>query len=181
MDTMIKTLEQYDSQVNRCKDIFSKKMRDYGTSWRILRPSSITDQIYIKAKRIKTLEETDSKVGEGIFEEYQAIYNYCVMGLIQLEMGTAEDPQMDENLVESKYAQQSDDIRSLMMKKNHDYGEAWREMRTSSLTDMILQKLMRTKQIESNQGKTIASEGIDANYSDMANYAVFAMIQMTEQ
>lgn len=178
---MKNTSTQYDQVIERCTDIFSKKTKDYGTAWRILRVSSLTDQIFIKANRIRTIQETGvNKVGEDIGDEFIGIINYCIMALIQLEL--AEDKRMELPVDETvalyeKYAQEA---KSLMEKKNHDYGEAWRDMRISSLTDLILMKLLRVKQIEDNQGKTLISEGIDANYYDMINYAVFAMILMTE-
>lgn len=175
------TIQQYEAIRAKCTDIFVKKMRDYGTSWRILRPQSITDQIYIKAKRIKTLEEKKvSKVGEGIVPEFIAIANYAIMGLIQMELGSDQEKNQNEALIEKKYNEYFEKARELMEAKNHDYGEAWRDMRTPSLTDMILMKVFRTKQIEENEGKTIISEGIDANYFDMINYAVFALIQLGE-
>lgn len=176
------TLLQYDKAFQGCRDIFFKKFRDYGTAWRVLRPSSLTDQIFIKARRIRTLEEGgENKVGENESGEFQGIVNYAVMALVQLELGPAEERQMDLARVESLYNAQSSAIRSLMEKKNHDYGEAWRDMRVSSLTDLILMKLMRIKQIEDNLGKTIISEGIDANYMDIANYALFALIKLNEK
>ncbi len=175
------TIQQYEAIRAKCTDIFIKKMHDYGTSWRILRPQSITDQIYIKAKRIKTLEEKGvSKVGEGIVPEFIAIVNYGIMGLIQLELGSDEEKKEDHKYIEKQYSRFFQKSRDLMEAKNHDYGEAWRDMRTPSLTDMILMKILRTKQIEGNSGKTIISEGIDANYFDMINYAVFALIQLGE-
>lgn len=178
---MSKTLDQYNVVLAKCKDIFTRKTVDYGTAWRVMRVTSITDQIYIKAKRIKTLEETgESKVGEGIVPEYIAIINYCIMGLIQLEKGFADDADLNPDEAESLYTKHFEFTRDLMLKKNHDYGEAWREMRTKSLTDMIMMKLLRVKQIEDNSGKTLVSEGIDANYHDIINYAVFALIQMGE-
>lgn len=178
---MEQTLKEYDLIVARCKDIFSKKMNDYGTAWRVLRPSSITDQLYIKAKRISTLEEAkEAKVDEGIVPEYIAIVNYCVMGLIQLEKGPSDNDQLTNMEVIKLYEHYIDEARSLMIAKNSDYGEAWREMRVSSITDLILMKIHRTKQIEDNKGKTIISEGIDANYHDMLNYAIFAMILLNE-
>lgn len=178
---MSKTLDQYNVVLAKCKDIFTRKTVDYGTAWRVMRVTSITDQIYIKAKRIKTLEETgESKVGEGIVPEYIAIINYCIMGLIQLEKGFADDADLNPEEAESLYTKHFEFTRDLMLKKNHDYGEAWREMRTKSLTDMIMMKLLRVKQIEDNSGKTLVSEGIDANYHDIINYAVFALIQMGE-
>lgn len=178
---MSNTAEEYDRIIAKCKDIFTKKMKDYGTAWRILRASSLTDQIYIKAKRISTLEQVaNSKIDEGIIPEYIGIINYCVMGLIQLELGPSEEAEMAHDKTIQLYDRYVGETKRLMEAKNHDYGEAWREMRTSSLTDLILMKLLRTKQIEDNKGKTITSEGIDANYQDMLNYAVFAMIQLGE-
>lgn len=175
------TIQQYDAIRAKCTDIFIKKMHDYGTSWRILRPQSITDQIFIKAKRIKTLEEKGvSKVGEGIVPEFIAIVNYGIMGLIQLELGSDQEKKEDHQYIEEQYRRYFQKAKDLMEAKNHDYGEAWRDMRTPSLTDMILMKILRTKQIEENKGKTIVSEGIDANYFDMINYAIFALIQLGE-
>lgn len=179
---MEKTLEQYDVIISRCKDIFSKKMKDYGTAWRVLRASSITDQLYIKAKRISTLEEVgESKVGEGVVPEYIAIVNYCAMGLVQLELGPSDNDTLTHEEVLKLYLHHIETAKNLMVNKNSDYGEAWREMRVSSITDLILMKLHRTKQIEDNKGATLISEGIDANYHDMLNYAVFAMILLDEQ
>mgnify|MGYP002712098245 FL=1 len=178
---MEKTLKQYDSIIAQCKDIFSKKMKDYGMAWRVLRPSSITDQLYIKAKRISTIEETgSSRVNEGVVPEYIAIVNYCVMGLVQLDLGPSDSNEDSEEQVLDWYQQHLQTARTLMIDKNSDYGEAWREMRVSSITDLILMKIHRTKQIEDNKGATLISEGIDANYHDMINYAVFAMIQLEE-
>ncbi len=178
---MEQTLKEYDLIVSRCKDIFSKKMNDYGTAWRVLRPSSITDQLYIKAKRISTLEEAEeSKIDEGVVPEYIAIVNYCVMGLVQLELGPSDNDDLTNQDVIKLYDNHISVARSLMIAKNSDYGEAWREMRVSSITDLILMKIHRTKQIEDNKGVTLISEGIDANYHDMINYAVFAMIQLGE-
>lgn len=175
---MEKTNEQYNQVILICRNLFSKKMVDYGTSWRILRPISLTDQIYIKAQRIRSIEEKGvSKVDEGIRPEFIGIINYAIMGLIQLELGPSNsEMNADETLaLYDRYFQQA---KTLMQAKNHDYGEAWRNMRISSYTDLILMKLKRTKQIEDNLGKTIVSEGIDANYLDMINYAVFAMIKI---
>lgn len=173
------TSAQYDSVINLCKDLFLKKTRDYGTAWRILRPSSITDQIFIKAQRIRTLEEKKvSKVGEGITDEYIGIVNYCVIGMMQLELDENTPVDLDPHFVEQQYAQKVQETKDLMFAKNHDYGEAWRDMRISSLTDLILQKIFRVKQIEDNEGQTIASEGIKANYQDMLNYSVFALIKL---
>ena len=173
------TLEQYNTAITKCKDIFEKKTKDYGTAWRILRSSSLTDQIFIKANRIRTIQETgESKVGEGIEPEFIGIVNYCIMALIQLEL--KQDERMEHNAEEvmNYYNEFVLKARSLMEQKNHDYGEAWRDMRVSSLTDLILMKILRVKQIENNKGKTLISEGIDANYFDMLNYAVFALIHI---
>jgi hypothetical protein len=175
---MNKTNQQYDQVILICRNIFSKKMTDYGTAWRILRSTSLTDQIYIKAQRIRSLEEKGvSKVGEGIKPEFIGIINYCIMGLIQLELGPS-DEEMANDKTQALYDSYFEKAKKLMMDKNHDYGEAWRNMRISSYTDLILMKLKRTKQIEDNQGKTLISEGIDANYLDMINYAVFALIKI---
>jgi hypothetical protein len=155
--------------------------KDYGTSWRILRISSLTDQIFIKANRIRTIQDTgQNKVGEGIEDEFIAIVNYCVMGLIQLDLGHNGDGEMKVEEAIRLYDEKIKQAFELMMKKNHDYGEAWRDMRLSSLTDMIMMKILRTKQIEDNNGNTLISEGIDANYLDMLNYAVFALILINE-
>jgi hypothetical protein len=175
---MEKTNEQYDRVISICRNIFSKKMTDYGTAWRLLRPKSLTDQIYIKAQRIRSIEEKGiTKVDEGVKPEFIGIINYCIMGLIQLELGP-NDEEMPEDKTQALYDKYFEEAKKLMMDKNHDYGEAWRNMRISSYTDLILMKIKRTKQIEDNQGKTIISEGIDANYMDMINYAVFAMIKI---
>ena len=166
----------------RCKELFLKKNQDYGTAWRVLRLSSITDQIYIKAQRIRTLQETGiSKVGEGIEPEFVGIINYCVMALIQMQLASQSDPRTDipTDELEVLYDGQVKQVMNLLFAKNHDYGEAWRQMRVSSMTDLILMKLLRTKQIEDNQGATLVSEGVDANYMDMINYAVFCLIKMT--
>lgn len=179
---MANTSAQYDAAIKRCREIFEKKMKDYGSAWRVLRISSITDQLYIKAKRIRSLEEKKtSKVNEGIEGEFMAIVNYAIMGMVQLEQGYSEDTNLDSEEALKFYDHYVAVAKGLMENKNHDYDEAWREMRTSSLTDLILQKLLRTKQIEDNQGKTLISEGIDANYLDMINYAVFALIQFDEK
>lgn len=172
------TLAQYNSEISKCRQLFDKKNTDYGAAWRILRPKSITDQILIKALRIRSIEDKGtSMVDEGIEDELIGIYNYCIIGLIQLshwqnttEFTASEIMSMFDNEVET--------TRQLMLKKNHDYGEAWREMRVSSFTDLILMKLNRTKQIEDNSGVTLVSEGIDANYRDMMNYAIFALITL---
>lgn len=176
------TLDQYDDAFGKCRDIFNKKTSDYGTAWRILRPKSLTDQIFIKAQRIRTIEETgENKVGEDVGDEYVGIVNYCIMALIQLELGSKEDMELPVARASELYETKATQARELMIKKNHDYGEAWRDMRVSSLTDLILMKILRIRQIEDNRGKTIISEGIDANYLDMINYALFALIRLGEQ
>ncbi|MDA7803399.1 DUF1599 domain-containing protein [Crocinitomix sp.] len=177
---MHKTAEQYKKVILNCRSIFEKKGKDYGTAWRILRVSSLTDQLFIKAQRIRTIQETGvNKVGEDIGDEFIAIVNYCVMGLLQLELGPkAEELQLDKAL--KLYDSKTTQAFELMERKNHDYGEAWRDMRVSSLTDLIMMKILRTKQIEDNKGETLISEGIDANYLDMLNYAVFALIKMDQ-
>lgn len=175
---MEKTNQQYDKVISICRNIFSRKMNDYGTAWRILRPVSVTDQIYIKAQRIRSIEEKGvTKVDEGIRPEFVGIINYAIMGLIQLELGSS-DSEMSAEETLTLYDRYFTQAKTLMQAKNHDYGEAWRNMRISSYTDLILMKLKRTKQIEDNLGKTDISEGIDANYLDMINYAVFAMIKI---
>jgi len=175
-----KTNQQFDQAVNKCRELFLKKTKDYGTAWRILRTSSLTDQIFIKAQRIRTLEENGySKVGEGIEDEFIGILNYAVMALIQMELNS-DELELDTEKATALYDHQIAVTKDLMMKKNHDYGEAWRDMRVSSFTDLILMKLLRIKQIEDNKGKTIVSEGIDSGYRDIINYAVFALIQMNE-
>lgn len=177
---MSHTSEQYDKIINDCLNLFSKKMTDYGSAWRILRLPSLTDQIFIKAQRIRQLQENDvRKVDEGEVSEFIGIINYSIMALIQLEKGIATQPDIETDEAVALYKKHSTVTKDLMLNKNHDYGEAWRDMRVSSLTDLILQKLLRVKQIEDNKGKTIVSEGIDANYQDMINYAVFAMIHLT--
>jgi len=176
---MSNTSQQYDAVVNECKSLFSKKMKDYGPAWRILRLPSLTDQIFIKAQRIRQLQEnTERKVDEGQRPEFVGIINYSIMALIQLELGVVENPDLTADEATELYDKHIEITKQVMENKNHDYGEAWRDMRISSLTDLILQKLLRVKQIEDNKGKTIVSEGIDANYQDMINYAVFAMIHM---
>ncbi|MCO5270015.1 MAG: DUF1599 domain-containing protein [Brumimicrobium sp.] len=177
---MSKTVEQYTKVISMCREIFQKKTKDYGTAWRILRTSSLTDQIFIKAQRIRTIQETgENKVGEDIENEFVGIINYCVMALIQFENGSQLPLEIDSEVVLDFYNQYTDNALQLMESKNHDYGEAWRDMRVTSLTDLILMKLLRIKQIEDNQGKTIISEGIDANYYDILNYAVFSLIHLT--
>ena len=175
---MADTNQQYDQVISVCRSLFKQKMEDYGTSWRILRPVSLTDQIYIKARRIRSIEEKGiSKVNEGIRPEFIGVINYAIIGLIQLELKPSEK-ELDKKETLQLYDAKFQLAKSLMMDKNHDYGEAWRNMRVSSYTDLILMKLKRTKQIEDNQGKTKVSEGIDANYLDIINYSVFAMIKI---
>ena len=177
MDKRQNTIEQFEEIKKICRTIF--EMLDYGTSWRVMRPMSLTDQIYIKAKRIRTLEVNGidfAAVNEGIEPEFIGIVNYCAMALIQMELGPGESLPPAQAL--ELYEKAVNSATSLMVNKNHDYDEAWREMRVSSFTDIILQKLMRTKEIESNHGKTIISEGIDANYRDIINYAIFALIKI---
>ena len=173
------TATEFDDVIAVCKSLFLKKTKDYGTAWRILRPSSITDQIFIKAQRIRTLEEKKvSLVGEGITSEYIGIINYCVIAMMQLEL-TEDDPtDMLFDIVQSLFEAKVQETKDLMFAKNHDYGEAWRDMRISSLTDLILMKVFRVKQIEDNEGQTLASEGVNANYQDMLNYSVFALIKL---
>lgn len=176
---MSQTETEYRQVIQRCKDLFLKKNQDYGTAWRILRLSSITDQIYIKAQRIRTLQEKGvSKVGEGIEPEFVGIINYCVMALIQLRLQDDPTLEIPTDQLDVLYNQEVGRVMDLLFAKNHDYGEAWREMRVSSMTDIILMKLLRTKQIEDNQGNTLVSEGVEANYMDMINYAVFCLIKM---
>lgn len=176
---MQNTSKQYDDVIEKCRSLFINKMKDYGSAWRILRLPSLTDQIFIKAQRIRQLQEnTTRRVDEGEVSEFIGIINYSIMALIQLEKGVAEVPDLNTNAAIELYDAHIKETKSLMENKNHDYGEAWREMRISSLTDLILQKLLRVKQIENNQGKTIVSEGLDANYQDMINYAIFALIHL---
>lgn len=176
------TLQQYNTQFHHCRDIFAKKTKDYGTSWRVLRPHSLTDQIFIKAQRIKTIEQASvRRVEEGVEVEFIGIVNYAVIALMQLDMQDREALELPEAEVLEMYDQHRRAIRDLMMAKNHDYGEAWRDMRISSFTDLILMKLLRIKQIEDNSGKTLISEGVDSGYRDIANYALFALIQLSEK
>lgn len=175
---MKKTKEQYEHVIGLCREVFLQKMKDYGTAWRILRPSSMTDQIFIKAQRIRTIEETGmAKIEEDARSEFIGIINYCALALIQLELGAMEE-ELPHDRAEMMYIAKLENAKKLMLDKNHDYGEAWRKMRISSFTDLILMKIKRTKQIEDNQGKTLVSEGVDANYLDMINYSVFALIKM---
>ncbi|OPZ99528.1 MAG: hypothetical protein BWY70_00944 [Bacteroidetes bacterium ADurb.Bin408] len=174
------TLKQFDEVIKICADIFEKKMKDYGTAWRILRTSSLTDQIYIKANRIRSIDTKGAhKVDEGVRPEFIGIINYSIMALIQLELGVSEENvPLDNDTVVKLYNKYAAQAKSLLENKNHDYGEAWRNMRISSFIDIILMKLLRIKQIEDNQGKTFISEGVDANYFDIVNYAVFALIKL---
>jgi hypothetical protein len=176
------TSAHYSEIIDRCKDLFLKKMKDYGTAWRILRLSSITDQIYIKAQRIRSIEEKGAQmIDESIDGEFVGIINYCVIALIQLEMGSESNLEMPAEEVTKHFEFHVQKSKELMMNKNHDYGEAWRGMRTSSMTDLILMKLLRIKQIEDNKGNTLVSEGIDANYYDIINYSVFALIKLESE
>ena len=176
---MSNTSQEYDKIVHNCRSLFINKMSDYGSAWRILRLPSLTDQIFIKAQRIRSLQQNEvRKVDEDEAGEFIGIINYSVMALIQLELGVVEQPDLKVDEATRLYDEKIQLTKTLMENKNHDYGEAWREMRVSSLTDLILQKLLRVKQIEDNKGKTLVSEGIDANYQDMINYSIFALILM---
>ena len=173
------TLQQFDTLVSEAKDIFIKKTKDYGTAWRILRPSSITDQLYIKAKRIRSIEEKGTQeVEDSVKGDYLGLVNYSIIAMIQLELSDSEGYELDADQVAELFEEQVRITRQLLQAKNSDYGEAWREMRISSMTDLILMKLLRIKQIEDNKGKTLISEGLDANYRDILNYAIFALILM---
>jgi hypothetical protein len=173
------TAAEYDAVIKISKGLFMKKTRDYGTAWRILRIESITDQIFIKAQRIRTLEEKKiSKVDEDITSEYIGIVNYCLIAMMQLECGPDTPTELSVEEVSRLFDEKATETKDLMFAKNHDYGEAWRDMRVSSMTDLILMKLLRVKQIEDNKGQTLASEGVKANYQDMLNYAVFALIKL---
>lgn len=178
---MTATAQQYNQAIAQCKDIFLKKMKDYGTAWRNLRLKSLTDQIFIKAQRIKSIEEKGTqKVDDHIGGEYIGIINYCVIALMQAELTNDKRMELPFNEVSELYQKHLAITKKLMEDKNHDYGEAWRDMRVSSLTDLILMKIFRVKQIEDNEGKTIISEGVEANYMDMINYSVFALIKLSE-
>ncbi|MFQ3341655.1 MAG: hypothetical protein ACI9TK_001321 [Flavobacteriaceae bacterium] len=179
---MERTRKEYHSIVSRCRNLFENKMKDYGAAWRILRLPSLTDQIFIKAQRTRSLQiNTEQKIEEGQESEFIGIVNYSLMALIQIDLGSTEQPDLNVSEALKLYDKHQKIIFELMLDKNHDYGEAWRDMRVSSLTDLILQKLLRVKQIEENEGKTIVSEGIDANYHDMVNYAIFALIHLNEK
>ena len=176
---MTQTQIQYTNVMTICREIFEKKTLDYGLSWRILRPSSLTDQLFIKAQRIRTIQETGKNlVGESFEDAFQAIVNYCIMAIIQVREPAGLQDTMQAQEAIARYHQIAAEAQQLMERKNHDYGEAWRDMRITSLTDLILQKVLRVKQIEDNSGATLVSEGVDANYMDMVNYAVFALILM---
>ena len=173
------TNQQFEQIIATCRDLFAKKLKDYGAAWRIMRPSSVTDQIFIKANRIRSIETKEvTMVDEGIRSEFIGIVNYGIIALIQLELGYADADDMTPEQALAKYDEYSTKALNLMKAKNHDYDEAWRSMRISSYTDLILMKIYRTKQIESNEGHTIVSEGIDANYMDMINYSVFGLIKI---
>ena len=179
---MQNTSEEFENVIARCRDLFTKKMKDYGAAWRVLRSSSITDQIYIKVNRIRTLQMSDVQmIDESEEDGFTAIVNYSIIALIQLSKGLTDNLNENPDDILQFYDHFSGEAKNLMEKKNHDYGEAWREMRISSITDLIYQKVLRTKQIEDNQGKTLVSEGLDANYFDMLNYAVFCLIKLQEK
>lgn len=181
MDTT-KTEEQFKSVLGECRSLFIKKLHDYGASWRILRPSSLTDQLFIKAKRIRSIEtKGEAFVDEGIRPEFVALINYGIIGLIQLEKGFADTVDIDPDEAVALYDAHAEEALTLMTRKNHDYDEAWRMMRVSSYTDFILTKLQRVKEMEDLNGNTLVSEGIDSNYMDIINYAVFGVIKLTEQ
>ena len=176
------TQDSFDLIINNCHNLFNKKMMDYGSAWRIMRLSSLTDQIFIKAQRIRSIEDKgEQQIGDSVEAEFRGIINYSIIALIQIEKGLSDSPDLTvekSSLLYQKYAQKA---KELMVAKNHDYDEAWRDMRVGSFTDLILQKLLRVKQIEDNKGETLVSEGIDANYFDMINYAIFALIKLSEE
>lgn len=177
-----KTASEYKQVIATCKTLFAKKTHDYGTAWRVLRLSSITDQIFIKAQRIRSIQEKGSqKVEDPIKDEFIGIINYCIIAMMQIELGDSQEMEVDFEKLEPLYDKSADATLSLLQNKNHDYGEAWRDMRVSSITDIILMKLLRVKQIEDNAGHTLVSEGVKANYQDMINYAVFALIKLNEE
>ncbi|MEP2670337.1 MAG: DUF1599 domain-containing protein [Cyclobacteriaceae bacterium] len=176
-----KTASEYKQVISTCKTLFSKKTQDYGTAWRVLRLPSITDQIFIKAQRIRSIQEKGAqKVGDPIKDEFIGIINYCLIAMVQIRLGDSKEMEMTLEQLEPLYDQAVEETFELLQNKNHDYGEAWRDMRVSSITDIILMKLLRVKQIEDNAGKTLVSEGVKANYQDMINYAVFALIKLNE-
>ena len=175
------TIQQFDSAIDTCRSLYIKKLKDYGPAWRLMRPESVTDQILIKAKRIRSLETNKvALVNEGILPEFIGIVNYGIIGLIQLDLGVSDEKDISVERAIELYDGFMAATRKLMIAKNHDYEEAWRVMRVSSYTDLILMKLMRTKEIEDNHGSTLVSEGVDANYMDMVNYAIFGIIKLTE-
>jgi hypothetical protein len=175
----IDTNSQFDEVIKTCRELFGKKTIDYGTAWRILRPSSLTDQIFIKASRIRSLEEKKvNRVGESIYDEYIGIVNYCIITIIQLKFSEDDRMEIPSEEMLTLYDKEVIITKDLMNAKNHDYGEAWREMKISTFTDLILMKILRIRQIDENQGKTLVSEGVIANYRDMMNYAIFALIQL---
>ncbi|MBP9884290.1 MAG: DUF1599 domain-containing protein [Chitinophagales bacterium] len=177
-----KTGQQFDEQANACKTLFSKKARDYGTSWSVLRMSSLADQIFIKAQRIRTIDRLEvKKVAEEMDSEFIGIVNYAVIALIRLELGLRIEEGIDHEELMERYTAKIQTAKELMLAKNHDYGEAWRDMLISSFTDLILMRILRIRQIEEHEGKTLASEGIDANLYDIINYAIFALIKISEQ
>lgn len=176
---MAHTATQYAAEIARCRELYGKKLTDYGAAWRILRLPSLTDQLFIKANRLRTIQDAGvQKVADSQEAEFIGIVNYAIMALIQLERGIASEPDLSPDEALAAFDAQATRIYELMEAKNHDYGEAWRDMRITSLTDLILQKVLRVKQIEDNRGATLVSEGVDANYMDMVNYAVFALILM---
>ena len=178
---MEKTASEYKEVIASCKTLFERKTRDYGTAWRVLRLSSITDQLYIKAQRIRSIQEKGmQKVEDPISDEFVGIINYCIMAMIQIDLKESTELEMSFESLEGLYDGAVADTYNLLENKNHDYGEAWREMRVSSITDIILMKLLRVKQIEDNQGRTLVSEGVRANYQDMINYSVFALIKLKD-
>ena len=173
------TSQEYDAVINTCRALFLQKTADYGTAWRIMRLPSITDQLFIKAQRIRTLEETKvAKIADDIPSEYMGIVNYCIIAMIQLELPKDAPDNLPLDEVQALYDRYAAETKELMLAKNHDYGEAWRDLRLGSLTDLILMKIFRVKQIEDNDGKTTVSEGVKANYQDMLNYAIFALIKL---
>jgi hypothetical protein len=179
---MQKTLKQFDFIIHQCRSLFSAKMKDYGAAWRILRTTSLTDQIFIKATRIRSIQQNqEQKIEEGQESEFIGIVNYALMAIIQLEKGIANEPDLSAEKSLELYDQYMKETIQLMQNKNHDYGEVWRKMRVSSITDLILQKLLRVKQIEDNHGKTLVSEGLKANFQDIINYAIFASILLNEE
>ncbi|OJW83032.1 MAG: hypothetical protein BGO69_03920 [Bacteroidetes bacterium 46-16] len=179
---MSHTLQQYRSVVNRCKDLFIKKAKDYGTSWRVLRPISIVDQIYIKACRIRQVQETGmQKIEDSIESEFIGIVNYGIIALVQSSLGKDASTELSAEEAQALYEQKAREVEDLMQQKNHDYGEAWRDMSQESFVDLVLVKLLRIKQILANDGQTIVSEGMDANFSDIINYGIFALIKIQEQ